>query len=366
MSSLKEKAVITGTVLGVFAAASVGANEITPLRDAIAKKIQGQRTLEPVGSPETKILVDTPKPSEAAGSADPEKRITINGISYTQEEFKNLIDKQVDSRLKELNPLGTPKIGVSPDVTTTVFLPKEPEISPAPKQGDKWLLQHPDQGGKTVVTALPEGFIPDKDLHMATDIKSLDVGDVNQYKDWEKALNTGRPVGDRLTGYNYDYNDFCNNVLPKFTCTAQGDMYAWRVFQGEKVVVPGIGELTGGPRRSVVVIVLNLDGSIHAWDPENPVQVKHGFTATGRIFDGDKAVKTEQGLLGHWLSRQFNGTPEKSYIGVTDDPNNAKETLFVTVQRKQWGLNADGSKRMEFQLIRAGIAQAGQPGPAGK
>lgn len=269
-----------------------------------------------------------------------------------------------ESPKASLKPAET--IGASQSITETVFLPKEPQIVAAKKDGDKWLLQHPDQGGKTVVTALPEGFIPDKDLHMATDIKSFDVGDVNQYKDWEKALNTGRPVGDRLTGYNYDYNDFCNNVLPKFTCTAQGDMYAWRIFQGEKVVVPGIGELTGGPRRSVVVIVLNLDGSIHAWDPENPVQVKHGFTATGRIFDGDKAAKTEQGLLGHWLSRQFNGTPEKSYIGVTDDPNNAKETLFVTVQRKQWGLNADGSKRMEFQLIRAGIAQAGQPGPAGK
>lgn len=228
---------------------------------------------------------------------------------------------------------------------------------PADKSGDAFVLRHPDED-KSEARVLPVGFTPDKSLHFATDIKPLDIGsDLKPYQDWETALNTKRAAGS-LAGYNYDYNDFCQTG--NFRCNVQGDMFAWRTFQGEEVEVPGVGRLEGGPRRSVVLNVLNLDGSVHAWDNEKScqVQVKRGFTATGRIFDGQKNVDVlERNLSGHWLFRQAFGTPEKSYIGITDDPDNAREVLLVSVQRKQWGLNPDGSKRMEFQLIRAELVK---------
>lgn len=253
--------------------------------------------------------------------------------------------------------------GFVPTPTATLetkdIIPTITGIVPAEKRGDQWVLQHPD-GGKTELRTLPEGFTPDRNLYFATDIQPLPVGtDLSIYQDWETALNTKRPEGP-LAGYNYDYNDYC--PVPGFACNMQADMYAWRTIQGEEVEVPGIGKLVGGPRRSVVLNILNLDGSVHAWDEEKekngPVEVKHGFTATGRIFNGEKDVDAlERSLSGHWLFRQAYGTPEKSYIGITDSPENAQEVLLVSVQRKQWGFNSDGIKRMEFQLIRAELVR---------
>src|SRR5207248_582870 len=84
-------------------------------------------------------------------------------------------------------------------------------VTPAESNGQgKWKLQHPDEGGKTVDVALPDGFTPDARLHMATDLKPDAVDtDLSKYSNWENALNTGRPVGDRLAGYNYDKNETC-------------------------------------------------------------------------------------------------------------------------------------------------------------
>lgn len=224
----------------------------------------------------------------------------------------------------------------------------------AEKSAGQWKLTNPD-GGKIDVT-LPEGFTPDARLIIPSDLPINPISqDLSVYSDWEKALNTGRPVGDRLAGYNYGYNDFCPTVDDK--CNVQGDMFAWRALQGQEVEIPGIGKLVGGPRRSVVALFINLEPSVVAWDEQDgglgQVRVERGFTATGRIFDGDKLRETEENLAGHWLFRQANGTPEKSYIGITDSPDNASETLFVTVVRKQWGNNPDGSKREQFQLMRA-------------
>lgn len=254
-------------------------------------------------------------------------------------------------------PARTPTATEVPTIEPTKIV-AQALVKSAPKEDDKWLLEHPD-GGKTEARLLPDGFIPDKKLRFAIDIKPLAIGhDLTGYRDWETALNTKRSAGP-LSGYNYDYNDFCNNVQPAFQCNVQLDMYAWRVFQGQEVEVPGIGRLEGGPRRSVVLVVINLDASVHPWDPDGdgPVKVKRGFTATGRIFDGGKNVDIlERNLSGHWLFRQAYGTPEKSYIGVANSPDNAKEVLLVTVQRKQWGFEQDKTtKRIEFQLIRADL-----------
>lgn len=228
------------------------------------------------------------------------------------------------------------------------------------RNGDNWVMKDGDQN--EVNTSLPEGFTPDARLAMATNITRGEVNsDLSVYADWEEALNTGRPEDDRLAGYNYDYNDFCQAL--NFECNVQGDMYAWRLFQGQKVCIPGIGTLEGGDRRSVMVLFLNATPDVTAWDQDGmgQVLVKRGFTATGRSFDAnpysDKFQSLESGLLGHWLYRQAAGTPEKSYVGVTNDPENAQSTLFAVVVKNQWGFEADGqTPRYQFQLLDAGIA----------
>ncbi len=232
------------------------------------------------------------------------------------------------------------------------------EIQPAPQSGDSWSLKHPDQD-KIVSLKLPEGFIPAVNLHAVTDVKAntVDMAHLDKYSDWETILNTKRKGG-ALAGYNYDYNDWC--AVPGFYCNVQGDMYGWRTFQGMEARIPGIGTLVGGPRRSGVVNVLNLADSVHPWDidGDGPIYLKRGFTATGRIFDGhpiEKIVPLEEGLTGHWVFRNINGTPEKSYIGITDSKDNAREVLTASVLRRQWGNNPDGTPRIEFQLMRAEI-----------
>lgn len=260
------------------------------------------------------------------------------------------------SPAKTAEPTGTPKPTEAPKPTGAPTPTKSPDATASTvTQTGVSRLQHPDEGGRTIEIRLPNGFTPDAALHVSTDTKALAIGDLNQYRDWETALNTGRPVGDRLAGYNYDYNDFC--PVRDFKCNVQLDMYAWRIFQGQEVDVPGIGHLVGSERRSVVLIVLNLADDVKAYDEREAGQVTvvRGFTATGRIFDGNKVAVTERNVTGHWLFRQKEGTPEKSYIGVTDSPENARETLLVTVIRKQWGNNPDGTKRYQDQLLRAEI-----------
>lgn len=256
------------------------------------------------------------------------------------------------------------EIGASGAITVTRGFVEGERVS-----GNRWSLPHPDQDKKVEVD-LPEGFTPDKRLHIATDVSFEIPTDFAQFSDWEKALNTQR-AGGALAGYNYDYNDFC--AVPGFFCNVQGDMFGWRVFQGQRVEVPGIGILEGGPRRSVVLIFANRADTVQAWDNDSefgPVYTKRGFSGTGRVFDADDKGKLRDlytALTGHWLFRQFAGTPEKSYIGITDSPDNATEALVAVVQRLQWGLNitTDNSPRMEFQLVKAKLVQRnGKSAPA--
>lgn len=278
-------------------------------------------TSMPSSSPE--LVVATPTPSEAAGTANPSPEPSA-----------------VASATPEASQVPTTELAVI--------------------NGAKWVLKNGD--GKEMQVSLPDGFTPDARLVMATNIKKGTLNkNLSVYKDWEKALNTGRPVGDRLAGYNYDYNDFCPTA--DFKCNVQGDMYGWRLFQGMEVNIPGIGDLKGGAGRSVMVLFLNSTPDVTAWDNEGlgQVEVKRGFTATGREFDANpyspKFQEMEPGLLGHWLYRQANGTPEKSYVGITNSPDNAQSTLFAVVVKNQWGNNPDGTPRYQFQLLDAGIAQ---------
>lgn len=322
--------IVAGTIGGPLIL--TGCNNITVSPDD-QRAIDAARTATITASVQSNT---TPTPSIEAQATSTPKQITTASATETAQPQK-----------------AVPSSTVTPQSSVEVSLATITRITPADKNGDRWVLRHPDED-KNVDISLPPGFTPAKSLHNAIDITPLALGnDWVNYQDWEKMLNTGRPVGDRLAGYNYDYNDFC--MVPGFYCNVQSDLYAWRVFQGHEVRIPGIGTLIGGDRRSVMVLILNLDASVFPWDvKENgPVYVERGFTATGRIFDGTKAPATEQLLVEHWLSKQFLGESSKSYLGITDNPDNARETLLVSAQRKQWGLNPDGSKRLEFQLIRA-------------
>lgn len=235
----------------------------------------------------------------------------------------------------------------STEVTVTPEASQEPGVEAAIKNGDSWAMKDPD--GTEVNISLPEGFTPDSRLVIQKDLKMNKIGSFKNYKDWDKVVH-------EVAGYNYDYNDFCQTE--DFECNVQGDMWAWRVFQGQEVEIPGIGKLEGGPNKSVVVLFLNLQPNVIAWDKDElgQVMVKRGFTATGRGWDmgtPEKIAETEENLGGHWLFRQAEGTPEKSYIGITDDPENARETLYVAVAYRQWGNNEDGTPREQFQLLRA-------------
>lgn len=284
------------------------------------KNIQGVPSGKDETTPRAGLV--TPTPSAAAGTPRPPERGTPA-------------------------PTRTPETGFQPGTKTTGAGVAE----------NTYTIKHPDMDGKTVDKQLPQGFTPDARLVTAPDLSPRPINpNLSAYKDWETVLNTGRAVGDRLAGYNYDYNDFCDNV--DFRCNVQGDMFAWRVFQGQTVEVPGVGRLEGGPRRSVMVLFINMEPDVVAWDKDElgQVMVKRGFTATGRMFDGNKMPVMEENLVGHWSFRQGSGTPEKSYVGITDHPENANEVLRVTVLYRQWGNNPDGTPRRQFQLYRAEIA----------
>ncbi len=239
----------------------------------------------------------------------------------------------------------TEKVNTEPTNSTTSTTES---TESAVKNADGWSLKNPD--GQEVSINLPEGFTPDKNLVIQSDLQMNEINkDLSKYQDWDKVVH-------EVAGYNYDENDFSGNA--DFKENVQGDMWAWRVFQGDRVEVPGIGLLEGDERTSVVVLFLNLQPKVIDWDNEGYGQTytRHGFTATGRIWDAgspEKIAKTEELLSGHWLFRQKEGTPEKSYIGVTDDPDNAKKTLFVSAAYRQWGNNEDGTPREQFQLLRA-------------
>lgn len=224
----------------------------------------------------------------------------------------------------------------------------------------KWEIQNADGEKQEIV--LPEGFVPDARLKIHTQPDTFQrtlllPKDTTAYADFQKALNTKQPDGTPpLAGYDpsIELGDYCSNP-PNHQCTAQLNMFSWKVFTGEKINIPGIGLLTGKENRAVMVLLLNRDGSVHAWDGNSPVRVEHGFTGGGPLWDGERNVdKAEQGLAAHYADRLLYGIPGM-YRGACDNPENCAELLAVSVQRRQWGNNPDGSPRRIFELIRAEI-----------
>ncbi len=224
---------------------------------------------------------------------------------------------------------------------------------PAPRNPDgSWLLHNAD--GASVNVHLPDGFAPDVNLRYLGGALQLPA-DVSQYRDFQKALNTPDGTYPALAGYDpsIEYGDYCNNP-PDHACADQLNMFSWEVKTGEKAQKSQIGSLVGARNRSIMIMEINRDGSVHAWD-NPPEQVVHGFSGGGPIWDGEHHIpETEKRLVGHYADRLLNGIPGM-YRGACDNPNNCNEVLAVSVQRRQWGNNSDGSRRIIFELIRAEI-----------
>ena len=224
--------------------------------------------------------------------------------------------------------------------------------NPASKDASgNWIVTNPDGVSETIKVV--DGFTPDTKLVLAPEYgKTLPIEPAT-FADFQKSLNDPKHP---LVGYTYGENDQSDNL--NYKRTLQVPMYSWTVATGLEVDAPGIGHLVGGPGRAVELMIMNIDGSVGAFGSDNPILIKDGFTGTGRIWDGKNVIEDERGISSHYVSRLQNGVTlpgESGFIGQCDIATNCNQVLVVSVVRTQWGLNSDGSKRFQYQLLREEI-----------
>ncbi len=224
--------------------------------------------------------------------------------------------------------------------------------NPASKDANgNWVVNNPDGQAETIPSV--DGFTPDASLVLAPEWGKTMSLDAAKFADFQKSLND---PDHPLVGYTYGENDQSDNI--DYRRTLQVPMYSWTVATGEEIDAPGIGHLKGGPGRAVELMIMNIDGTVGDFGSDNPIMIKHGFTGTGRIWDGDNVVEDEQGISSHYVSRLQNGVTlpgESGFVGQCDIPSNCNEVLVVSVIRRQWGQNEDGSNRYQYQLLREEI-----------
>jgi hypothetical protein len=221
--------------------------------------------------------------------------------------------------------------------------------NPASKDASgNWIVESPDGVAETISTV--DGFTPDTKLVLAPEYgKTLPI-EPSKFADFQKSLNDPKHP---LVGYTYGENDQSDNL--NYKRTLQVPMYSWTVATGLEVDAPGIGHLTGGPGTAVELIIMNIDGSIGDFGSDNPILIKDGFTGTGRIWDGNNLLPDEQGISSHYVNRLqtgVTGAGESGFIGQCDQAANCDKVLVVSVVRRQWGQNPDGSKIFQYQLLR--------------
>ena len=212
----------------------------------------------------------------------------------------------------------------------------------------EWIVTNPD--GVTEAIKVVDGFTPDTKLVLAPEYgKTLPI-EPSKFADFQKSLNDPKHP---LVGYTYGGNDQSENL--NYERTLQVPMYSWTVATGLEVDAPGIGHLIGGPGTAVELMIMNIDGSIGDFGSDNPILIKDGFTGTGRIWDGNNLLPDEQGISSHYVNRLqtgVTGAGESGFIGQCDQAANCDKVLVVSVVRRQWGQNPDGSKRFQYQLLR--------------
>ncbi len=216
-----------------------------------------------------------------------------------------------------------------------------------------WVVNNPDGQAENISSI--DGFTPDASLVLAPEWSKAMALNPAKFADFQPSLNNpNHPLG----GYAYGENDQSDNL--DYERTLQLPMFSWIDASGEEVDAPGIGHLKGGPGRAVVLMIMNIDGTVGDFGPDNPIMIKHGFTGTGRIWDGNNVVEDEQGISSHYVSRLQNGVTlpgESGFIGQCNIPSNCNEVLVVSVIRRQWGNNPDGTPRIQFQLFRQEIVK---------
>ncbi len=258
-----------------------------------------------------------------------------------------LIGKDGSSSTPRGTTLTPSEAGGTPTLKAEVSL-----TNPASKDASgNWVVNNPDGQAETIPSV--DGFTPDRSLVLAPEWGKTMSLDAAKFADFQLSLNDPNHP---LVGYTYGENDQSDNI--DYRRTLQVPMYSWTVATGEEVDAPGIGHLKGGPGRAVELMIMNIDGTVGDFGSDNPIMIKHGFTGTGRIWDGDNVVEDEQGISSHYVSRLQNGVTlpgESGFVGQCDIPSNCNEVLVVSVIRRQWGQNEDGSNRYQYQLLREEI-----------
>ena len=221
--------------------------------------------------------------------------------------------------------------------------------NPASKDANgNWVVNNPDGKAETVSTV--DGFTPDTTLVLAPEYgKTLPIEPAT-FADFQKSLNDPKHP---LVGYTYGENDQSDNL--NYKRTLQVPMYSWTVATGLEVDAPGIGHLVGGPGRAVELMIMNVDGSVGDFGSDNPILIRDGFTGTGRIWDGKNVIEDERGISSHYVNRLQTGVTlpgESGFIGQCDIATNCNQVLLVSVIRTQWGKNADGTPKYQYQLLR--------------
>lgn len=209
-----------------------------------------------------------------------------------------------------------------------------------------------DANEEVIEVALPDNFIPDGNLRMIAG-ERLDFSESApaHVLDFQRYLNSSEnPTGKPLAGYTDGVNDY--NQYKDHESGPQVPMYSWFVLSGEKISVPGIGELQGTEGNAVMVLIHNIADSVHRF-PTNSVEVEAGFEGWGRIWDGsyDALQETAKRLTLHYLARLGSGVPETGFIGQCDEIDNCDSVTVVNVVRWQHGNNEDGSPRYQFRLL---------------
>lgn len=267
----------------------------------------------------------------------------------------------------------------TPKLEDIATLPSSREETPANQntretaelKNGKYILHDSDNNPVEVDLSQAIGFTPDKNL-IVSDLqpKKLDAESASITRDFQKYLNTKVDFYDALAGFypesTNDYNQYGNHKSGP-----QVPAYSWMIHTGLSVDMLGIGKVEGGPGRMASILIINRTDKVYRF-PTESVTVIAGFQGEGRVWNCENFIykkdkegnlikepkdvieETDRRLTNHFLTRFGEGVPEVGFIGQTDQgEKNADSATVITVERIQWGNNADGTPRYQFRLIRA-------------
>lgn len=251
------------------------------------------------------------------------------------------------------------------ETTITFKGPQNPVLDIPNRNGNSWEVTNQD-GASVEIPAL-SGFTPDASLRMPNNGQlSITEIDPSACSDFQECLNTAHDGEPARAGYMYDQNDFSGSK--DFISSRQLPAYSWEVFTGQDMVIPGIGKFDSTQGVANQVVILNVDRTVHAWGvnhptndhTETPLQDEHGFTATGRIWNGQANIEsTARDLTSHFAGKLLFGDQKPGESGFTGQCDNGETNCqgvrWVVVERLQWGNNPDGSAREEFVLLGQGF-----------